>query len=198
MALVDNYRPPYLKLKRILMKNCYYVYKHVSPSNKVYIGITSISPFVRWRNDGSGYATNQHFWRAIQKYGWDNFKHYLLAWNVGEMTAKNMEKDFIKFYDSTNKDKGYNITLGGEGCYKDKNAGTKEYYQNYYIENKELYNTRRKQWYQDNKDYENERNNQYYQDHKEEVRAKQREYYRKNKEKILERQKQSRIKAIYG
>ena len=56
----------------------YCVYKHTSPSNKVYIGITSQEPERRWQN-GYGYATQQLFWRAIQKYGWDNFKHEIIA-----------------------------------------------------------------------------------------------------------------------
>ena len=37
----------------------YTVYKHISPSNKVYIGITSIDPKQRW-NSGHGYKSNRH------------------------------------------------------------------------------------------------------------------------------------------
>lgn len=39
------------------MNNCYTVYKHISPSNKVYIGITSRKPELRWRK-GNGYYNN--------------------------------------------------------------------------------------------------------------------------------------------
>lgn len=45
----------------------YCVYKHVSPSNKVYIGITSKNPLRRWEN-GNGYKNNKYFYRAILKY----------------------------------------------------------------------------------------------------------------------------------
>lgn len=51
---------------------------HISPSNKRYIGITSQKPEIRWAN-GKGYSYNKHFYRAIQKYGWDNFEHRILC-----------------------------------------------------------------------------------------------------------------------
>ena len=47
------------------------VYKHVSPSHKVYIGITHLLPSQRWCR-GNGYKNNPMFYRAIKKYGWDN------------------------------------------------------------------------------------------------------------------------------
>ena len=53
------------------------VYKHESPSGKVYIGVTSVVPERRW-NSGYGYSAQVYFWRAIQKYGWNNFKHEIL------------------------------------------------------------------------------------------------------------------------
>lgn len=92
----------------------YTVYMHISPSNKRYIGITSRTPKQRW-NNGNGYRNNIHFWRAICKYGWDNFQHIIIAKELDEVTAKWLEVELIKIWDSTNQNKGYNITLGGEG-----------------------------------------------------------------------------------
>lgn len=93
----------------------YTVYKHISPSNKVYIGITTeININKRWKN-GKGYIHNQYFTRAINKYGWNNFKHIIIAKGLTEDEAKWLEIELIKIYDSTNKNKGYNITKGGEG-----------------------------------------------------------------------------------
>lgn len=89
------------------------VYMHTSPSNKVYIGITSREPKLRWGN-GCNYSSNEHFYRAIQKYGWDNFKHEILFSNLSLKEAKAKEIELIAFYDSTNPEKGYNITKGGE------------------------------------------------------------------------------------
>ena len=53
----------------------YCVYKHTTPNNKVYIGITCKDPNSRWRN-GEGYATQKYFYKAIKKYGWDNINQF--------------------------------------------------------------------------------------------------------------------------
>ena len=89
------------------------VYEHISPSNKVYIGITCNKDVNKRWQYGHGYKNCKVFQRAIDKYGWNNFKHNIIASNLGERTAKNMERDLIAF----NKAKGtsYNITEGGEG-----------------------------------------------------------------------------------
>lgn len=89
------------------------VYKHESPSHKVYIGITSLKPTKRWIQ-GKGYGNNAYFTRAIEKYGWENFKHEILYTNLSKKEACEKEKELIKYYDSTNHDKGYNLTSGGE------------------------------------------------------------------------------------
>jgi group I intron endonuclease len=89
------------------------VYKHESPSHKIYIGITSQKPKKRWIN-GEGYSNNDYFTKAIKKYGWGNFKHEILYTNLSKEEACEKEQELIKYYDSTNRDKGYNITAGGE------------------------------------------------------------------------------------
>ena len=90
------------------------VYKHTAPNGKVYIGITSREPKVRW-DSGSGYLQNTYFSRAIKKYGWKNIKHEIIILNLSENDAKNKEIELIKFYKSSDRDFGYNLTDGGEG-----------------------------------------------------------------------------------
>lgn len=97
------------------MDNDYTVYMHVSPSGKRYIGITSMKPEKRWQN-GKGYLKNKYFTRAIEKYGWENFKHIIIATDLSEEQAKEMEIELIREWDSTNPSKGYNITKGGESA----------------------------------------------------------------------------------
>lgn len=92
----------------------YSVYKHTNLINgKVYIGLTSQSPQQRWKH-GNGYIHNSHFWAAIQKYGWDEgFKHEVLFSGLTKEEAEQKEIELIAEYDSTNRDKGYNILAGG-------------------------------------------------------------------------------------
>lgn len=89
------------------MNNHYTVYKHISPSNKIYIGITSRKPELRWRK-GNGYYNNKHFYNAIQKYGWNNIKHEILFERL-----------------SNNRNFGYNIENGGN-CSITATEGTKK------------------------------------------------------------------------
>ena len=94
--------------------NDYFVYMHVFPNDKVYIGITSQNPpEKRWLDSGVGYKPQPRMWRAIQKYGWENVEHIIIARYVNIETAKNMEIDLIAMYDSTNRKHGYNASPGG-------------------------------------------------------------------------------------
>lgn len=92
------------------------VYAHISPSNKYYIGITSQKPERRWRK-GEGYTHNKYFTNAINKYGWDNFHHEIVASNLTEDEAKNFESLLIKKLNTTNSDFGYNLSSGGDGAH---------------------------------------------------------------------------------
>ena len=92
----------------------YTVYKHTSPSGKIYIGITCQKPEQRWKN-GKRYEACKAFYRAIQKYGWKNIKHEILFTKLTIEEANLMEQCLIALYDSTNPQFGYNITLGGGG-----------------------------------------------------------------------------------
>lgn len=90
------------------------VYVHTSPTNKNYVGITSMDPQKRWGYKGSGYK-DQVFYNAIQKYGWDNFQHKIIAENLTAEEAKSLEISLIKELESHVSKNGYNVTLGGDG-----------------------------------------------------------------------------------
>lgn len=92
----------------------YTVYKLTSPSNKVYIGITSRSVKQRW-NNGIGYKKCPAMNNAIKKYGWENFKKEILIENTTESEAKALETMLIKLYRSNESKFGYNRTEGGDG-----------------------------------------------------------------------------------
>ena len=94
-------------------KRLWSVYKHTSPSGKVYIGIAKDVKH-RWRNNGMGYKGSTRIWYAILKYGWDNFKHEIVAENLTRQAACDMEVALIKEYKSTDPTFGYNLTTGGQ------------------------------------------------------------------------------------
>lgn len=95
------------------MNNTYTVYKHTTPSGKIYIGITSKDVNKRWLN-GRGYAKNKHFWNAIQLYGWSNIKHEILETGLSKEEACEKEKLYIKRFNACDGKHGYNLTTGGE------------------------------------------------------------------------------------
>lgn len=88
----------------------YTVYKHTSPSGKVYIGITSLKPADRWR---CGYKHSPHFQAAINKYGWENIQHEILATGLTKEAACAMEIELIAQHNATDRRYGYNADLGG-------------------------------------------------------------------------------------
>ena len=89
------------------------VYKHTSPSNKVYIGITQQRIYKRFQN-GMGYKHNKYFNKAIQKHGWNNFKHEILFDNLTKEEACKKEIELIAQYKSNQREFGYNLSSGGE------------------------------------------------------------------------------------
>lgn len=91
----------------------YTVYKHTCPNGKVYIGITCMNVADRWKCGGKGYR-KQYFYRAVQKYGWDNIEHSVIAENLTKSEAEDMEVKLIATHHSNNPQFGYNIDNGGK------------------------------------------------------------------------------------
>lgn len=90
----------------------YSVYKHTTPSGKIYIGITKQKPVKRWLH-GKGYASQPYFFNAILKYGWDNIKHEVLFTELTREEAEAKEVELIAEYKSNQRAFGYNVDRGG-------------------------------------------------------------------------------------
>ena len=112
----------------------------------MYIGITKYedNPNKRWCS-GWGYIANPHFFNSICKYGWDNFQHEIFAKNLDEKTAKATEKLLIEYFQTTDPEKGYNKTSGGDGtcdlseeATQKRVASYKKYYEEHPEKRKEL------------------------------------------------------------
>lgn len=160
------------------------VYMHISPSNKIYIGITSQKNInVRWRN-GNGYKQCRHFWNAIQKYGWDNIEHIILFDNLQEDNAKRIEKLCIALYKSNVAQYGYNISSGGDGIvglhrYGEENS----FYGKHHTEESKL------KMKQNHRDCIGENNSMYGKHHTDDVKIKlsnyRKNYYKNNPKQSL-------------
>ena len=105
------------ELRKVMLKE-YCVYMHTNKiNNKKYIGITSKNPLYRW-NNGHGYKGQIVFYRAIVKYGWDNFSHEILFTGLSEDEARAKEIELIAKhktnYKRYGKDFGYNACDGGD------------------------------------------------------------------------------------
>ena len=106
----------------------FYVYIHTCPNGKKYVGLTTTEPKKRWGLNGAKYKSNKHFYRAIQKYDWNNISHQVFEVD----TLKEMyylEKYLIAYYQTNNPDFGYNKSSGGEnggvGCHRSEETKRK-------------------------------------------------------------------------
>lgn len=88
----------------------YKLYVHIIPDGRRYYGITKRKYLSeRWQR-GKGYKNNPYFTDAINKYGWDNIEHIVIYDDLTEEEARALEKYFIQWYRTTNKNDGCNIS----------------------------------------------------------------------------------------
>lgn len=84
-------------------------------NGKAYIGKTvKQNPFLRIMEHGRSIERYPHilFYRALKKYGWDNFQWEVLCHEIPEDQLPKMEEFLIALHDTF--DSGYNSTKGGE------------------------------------------------------------------------------------
>ena len=112
------------------MHQAYFVYKIVCRTNgKVYIGATK-NPTNRWKKHRHEARLNRYntiLYKAMNKYGVDEFEmDVLFGSRDKDYIFNEMEPFFIEQYDSTNHEKGYNISKGGEGASHPTSEETKQ------------------------------------------------------------------------
>jgi group I intron endonuclease len=98
------------------------IYKYISPSNKVYVGMTIDENGRKYQHEREAinFRTNSAFHKSIRKYGFENFVYEVLFEYVGEKNKVveklcEKEREYIKKFNSLNKAKGYNLVDGGTG-----------------------------------------------------------------------------------
>lgn len=93
----------------------YYIYKVTDKTNgKIYIGKTSNFKERKWQHERCYEKEDCKFHRAIQKHGKENFEWEIIDEALGLENAYELEKKYIKQYNSYGKN-GYNMTKGGAG-----------------------------------------------------------------------------------
>lgn len=91
-----------------------YIYKITNTVNgKIYIGKTERDIKTRWAEHVRHKLDYSILSQAIQKYGADKFSIECIEIVKDNINIR--EQYWINYFNSTNHDKGYNITLGGEG-----------------------------------------------------------------------------------
>ena len=95
------------------MAGKYILYEHRNKINgKRYIGITN-NKTKRWYGKGKHCDGCPYFFAAIQKYGWDNFEHNVLIYDLTREEASRLEKHYIEIFKTCDKAFGYNLAEGG-------------------------------------------------------------------------------------
>ena len=99
------------------------IYKYTSPSGKVYIGqtINEKSRKQGHKKSIDNPKCNTRFKRALIKYGYDNFQYeVIIKFNPTDdllrlkRVLNKLEERYIKIYNSSHPEFGYNLTTGGE------------------------------------------------------------------------------------
>jgi group I intron endonuclease len=97
-------------------RKMYSVYFHRNKINgRIYVGSTSLNPKNRWRRDGRGYIKQRNFYSEIEKYGWENFEHIIVAKNLTKEEALKLEEEIIRKFNSANSKYDYNMSHTGQG-----------------------------------------------------------------------------------
>lgn len=103
----------------------FYIYKITNKTNgKIYIGKTN-NLYQRFHSHkhsvlkvskGIYDEKTQYIHRAMNKHGIDNFLIEMIYQTDNHKECLDKEIEFIALFDSINRDKGYNLTKGGEGA----------------------------------------------------------------------------------
>lgn len=103
------------------------IYKITNLKNgKVYIGLTTNTIAKRWKqHKAMSKYKDSHLYKSIRKYGIQNFSIECLDSTNDFKKLGELERHYIKLYDSQNPEKGYNITAGGESNQLDGNPRAK-------------------------------------------------------------------------
>lgn len=94
------------------MENTMYVYKTTNLiTGKIYVG----KRVYRKKDDAWYLGSGIYLKRSIKKHGRENFTKEILEWCENRELLSEREIYWINYFNSTNPEIGYNLSLGGEG-----------------------------------------------------------------------------------
>ncbi len=104
MSTIDNYINPYGYI--YMIRN--------TVNDKKYIGqtTTKLNKRARWTINGLR-KYNRHLVFSLEKYGIENFERKILSIAINKKQLNQLEKNYIKKYNTINQDFGYNLMEGG-------------------------------------------------------------------------------------
>lgn len=95
------------------------IYAAIFPNNKKYIGQTRRTLKQRINNHKSKHKRyNSYFYKACNKYGFENIKWIILEVVFSAKDAYSTETEWISYYKTCDRRFGYNSTTGGESCFE--------------------------------------------------------------------------------
>lgn len=83
----------------------------IFPNNKIYCGYSG-NLVKRWSSKHR-YSRCPLVYKAIEKYGWENIKKYVVFFSKNKQQALNKQAEIIESLDLLNSKKGYNLIPGG-------------------------------------------------------------------------------------
>jgi hypothetical protein len=125
--------------------------------------------------------------------GWDNWKMLVIHQQIckDDIQARQIEQKFIEELNAKiNMVKAYISEEQKKEYYKEWYENNKEqkleYNKEYRENNKEEISEKQKEWYENNKEQISEKHKEYYENNKEKISEQKKDYYENNKEKIKE------------
>lgn len=87
-------------------------------NGKVYVGKTIKKLWKRWSDHKSTALAGRktYLYDAMRCYGFETFDVVKIDGSDSEEELISLEKHYIKIFESHDPNKGYNLTLGGDGC----------------------------------------------------------------------------------
>ena len=95
------------------MFTIYYALNKIN--GKAYVGKTNDLKRRIRQHRYSSKNTNHYFYKALRKYGESTFEFRVIDTASNEERASEFEKFYIQLFETYQRDRGYNLTMGGEG-----------------------------------------------------------------------------------